>query len=278
MAILIAFVITAFCNHLSAMAFSLPLSRQSNTLIHPAITSVTSAEPRASTTLFNSNNSNNDVNLLQQINNALDTTYATLIDLLFYGKLPSPLPSGMRRVPTQFIAALGTPTSSSSDAGAEQWGIWRVDPGPRGVYVQDFQRNPSLGKNGNSKMKAGWEFDPNDFWIEEFGRVMEKPDFPVSPGRYMVTGGRKVTTLLTVDPPDGRGRQAWRLEEGTLYDVTHLPCRSARYFPKPGQEGKRSPADANWNDFPVRPGADMPSVKGCDKQDYAVLFVVAVEK
>ena len=37
-----------------------------------------------------------------------------------------------RRVPTQFIAALGDPQATSG-GGAETWGIWYVDPGPRGV-------------------------------------------------------------------------------------------------------------------------------------------------
>ena len=36
----------------------------------------------------------------------------------------------------------------------------------------------------------------------------------------------QVTTVLTVHK-DGR----WELDKGTLYDVTHLPCRSARYTP-----------------------------------------------
>ena len=42
--------------------------------------------------------------------------------------------------------------------------------------------------------------------------------------RYAVTGDRELTTVLTVHD-DGK----WELVKGTLYDVTHLPCRSARY-------------------------------------------------
>ena len=34
------------------------------------------------------------------------------------------------QIPIQFIAALGDPQSSSGE-GASQWGIWRIDPGPR---------------------------------------------------------------------------------------------------------------------------------------------------
>ena len=77
------------------------------------------------------------------------------------------------------------------------------------------------------------------------------------------SGGRGVTTGLTI-----RRDGSWKLDDGhSLYDVTHLPCRSARY-----RGG--SPRDARVSDFPVRPGAVMPSVPGCDKQDYSVLFLV----
>jgi len=215
-------------------------------------------------------------NIFRRIGNTVESSLANAQSLLFYGRLPGPLPDGMHSVPTQFIAALGDPKSSSAKSGAEQWGIWRIDPGPRGVYLKDFQSNPSLG-NENARMWAGWKFDPSDFWIEEYGRVMEKPDFPLTPGRYLVTGGRKTKTLLTIDPPNDKGEQGWMFEDDTvtLYDVTHLPCRSARYIPKSGE--KRSPADANWSDFPVIPGGEMPAVQGCNKQDYAVLFVLAVE-
>ena len=40
----------------------------------------------------------------------------------------------------------------------------------------------------------------------------------------------------------------WELERGTLYDVTHLPCRAARYAPI---TLTASPADARLKDFPV---------------------------
>jgi hypothetical protein len=42
--------------------------------------------------------------------------------------------------------------------------------------------------------------------------------------QYVVTSDREATTVLTVFE-DG----AWELQKGILYDVTHLPCRSARY-------------------------------------------------
>lgn len=172
-------------------------------------------------------------------------------------------PPGFRRYPTtQFIAALGDPKSSSG-VGAQEWGVWRKDPGPRGVWLKDYQSF----EIHNNYAPAGWKFDPNDWWLEEHGLIMESPDFPLPAGRYLVTGGRDVTTGLTV-LIDGR----WELDEGRLCDVTHLPCRSARY--KPVVEGSGSPANARLADFPVRPGAIMPVVEGAEKQDYAVLFLV----
>ena len=39
-----------------------------------------------------------------------------------------------RRIPTQFIAALGDP-GATSGSGAQLWGLWRLDPGPRGVRL-----------------------------------------------------------------------------------------------------------------------------------------------
>mmetsp|Transcript_15390 Transcript_15390/g.26081 ORF Transcript_15390/g.26081 Transcript_15390/m.26081 type:complete len:265 (-) Transcript_15390:82-876(-) len=173
-------------------------------------------------------------------------------------------PPGFKRIPTQFIAALGDPKASKGTE-AKEWGLWSVDPGPRGVFLKDFK---SLETNGG-KAPAGWTFNNNDWWLEEHGLIMEAPDFPIKPGRYLVTGGRMVTTVLTITEAGG-----WSLEKGELYDVTHLPCRSARYKPN---SGKGSPATANRRDFPVSPGAEMPSVEGCDKQDYAVLFVIGLE-
>lgn len=115
---------------------------------------------------------------------------------------------------------------------------------------------------------AGWKFDSNDWWLEEHGLIMEAPTFPLQPGRYLVTGGRMVTTGLTIDDTG-----SWKLDKGTLYDITHLPCRSARYTPRSKTENG-SPLTANPKDFPVTPGAVMPGVPGCNSQDYAVLFVV----
>jgi hypothetical protein len=124
---------------------------------------------------------------------------------------------------------------------------------------------------------ARWEFDNTDWWLEEHGVIMESPQFPLPPGRYLVTGGRGVTTVLTVRPPDEVGDSRWDLgDDVTLHDVTHLACRSARYRPATGQ-GSCSPSNAQEAAFPVKPGETMPPVVGCTKQDYSVLFVIGVE-
>jgi hypothetical protein len=143
-------------------------------------------------------------------------------------------------------------------------GIWRVDPGPRGVRLNNYA---ALEANGGVA-RAGWKFDKNDWWMEEHGLIMEAPEFPMPAGMYRVTGGRETTATLTIGA-DG----SWALDEGAkLYDVTHLPCRSARYTP----DGDGSPATARQSDFPVTPGGAMPAVPGTSKRDYAVLFVTAI--
>ncbi len=178
-----------------------------------------------------------------------------------------------KRIPTQFIAALGDPEATSGD-NAQSWGLWRVDPGPRGVWLNSYEDLQAAGGVAPAK----WAFDESDWWLEENGLIMEKPDFPVPPGSYIVTGDRQTTALLTIHPPDKDkdGAQRWELANGAeLYDVTHLPCRSARYTPAAGA-GSCSPAKAPQSAFRVTPGAPMPPVEGCDKQDYAVLFVIGV--
>lgn len=178
-------------------------------------------------------------------------------------------PNGFTRIPrTKFIAALGDPKASQG-TNANTWGIWGLDPGPRGVWLKDYSTTLVAS---NNIAPAGWTFDPNDWWLEEHGLIMESPYFPLPPGRYLVTGGRMVTTGLTI-ASDG----TWTLDDGnSLYDVTHLPCRSARYTPVQLSTDATigSPLTANPLDFPVAPGAQMPPVPGCNKQDYAVLFVV----
>jgi hypothetical protein len=177
------------------------------------------------------------------------------------------------RVPMQYIAALGG-EGESSGSGAQAWGLWPVDPGPRGVRLKDYEKL----QQADGRAPAGWQLDNTDWWLEENGLLMEQPEFPLAPGRYMVTGGREVTTVLTVHPADEQGDSRWELaDDATLYDVTHLGCRSARYTSALGADANScSPANAPQSAFRVAAGAEMPPVEGCAKQDYAVLFVIAV--
>jgi hypothetical protein len=170
----------------------------------------------------------------------------------------------------QYIAALGDPNAKSG-TGAQTWGLWRLDPGPRGVRLDRYDRLKASGV-----APAQWKFDSGDWWLEEHGLIMEKPDFPLPAGKYLVTGDREVTSVLTIHPKDKDGNQRWELADGaTLWDVTHLGCRSARYTPGAGANSC-SPANARQSSFPVFPGGKMPPVDGCNKQDYAVLIVIGV--
>ena len=177
-----------------------------------------------------------------------------------------------QRIPLQYVAALGAPDATSGN-NAQDWGLWPIDPGPRGVRLNRFARLQEAA----GVAPAGWQFDATDWWLEENGLIMEQPEFPLSPGQYLVTGGRKVTTVLTVHPVDAQGNARWELaDEATLYDVTHLGCRSARYPPTTDQNASCTPANAPQDAFRVAAGAEMPPVAGCMKQDYAVLFIVGV--
>lgn len=177
----------------------------------------------------------------------------------------------MTMVPTepQYIAALGNPKATSG-TDAQDWGLWVLDPGPRGVWTKAFAELMAAG----GKAPAGWQFDLEAWWLEEHGLIMETPSFPLPPGSYLVTGGREVTSVLTIDEPDAEGRQAWRLALGaTLYDVTHLRCRAALYTAKAGQSC--TPDKTPTGVFPMDPGRSMPEVEGCSKKDYQVLIVLA---
>ena len=176
-----------------------------------------------------------------------------------------------KRVPTQYIAALGDPAARSG-TGAETWGLWTLDPGPRGVKLKHYEKLKAAG----GIAPANWTFDNSDWWLEENGLIMEAPDFPLPPGKYLVTGNREARAVLTIHPADDSGSRRWELNENaTLHDVTHLGCRSARYTPADGGNSC-SPALAPRSAFKVRAGAPMPAVEGCNKQDYLVLIVFGV--
>ncbi len=98
-------------------------------------------------------------------------------------------------------------------------------------------RFPQLLKSGGVA-PDGWKFDSQDWWLEEHGLIMEPPQFPACCGRYLVTGERELVTSLTIHP-SGRPNGDRRREPGdraTLYDVTHLGCRAARYTPAMGDK------------------------------------------
>jgi len=105
---------------------------------------------------------------------------------------------------------------------------------------------------------------------------MEAPDFSLPAGQYIVTGGRQVTSVLTVEPVDAAGQQAWSLADGaTIYDVTHLGCRAALYT-APGSGQACTPDMTPTEVFPMVPGRAMPEVDGCSKRDYQVLIVIGM--
>lgn len=196
---------------------------------------------------------------------------AVTASALILTTVPAHAEANFLRIPTQYIAALGDPQASSG-TDAETWGLWAIDPGPRGVDLEDYA---DLVANA-SVAPDGWTFDQAAWWLEEYGRIMEAPGFPLPAGQYVVTGGRDVTSVLTVQEPDAMGKQAWSLANAaSVYDVTHLGCRAALYTAK--ETGKAcTPDKAPESVFPMTPGTVMPAVEGCSKQDYQVLIVIGM--
>ena len=130
-----------------------------------------------------------------------------------------------QRVQTQFIAAAIDPVhgegmKASSGTGASDWGIWRVDPGPRGVQLREFDRLQSTG----GVAPRGWKFDQvqshpmphpkrrkaetcglplvvqSDWWLEEHGLIMEKPSFPLPPGKTARPLGHSQSKSQSLNP------------------------------------------------------------------------------
>lgn len=197
-------------------------------------------------------------------------TLSVLIALLLAPAAQALAEARMVRIPTQYIAALGDRMATAGED-AHTWGLWPIDPGPRGVWTDDY---PALMSRGG-RAPAGWKFDPAAWWLEEHGLIMEAPVFPLPAGQYVVTGGREVTTILTVGAPDAEGRQDWRLEGGaTIYDVTHLRCRAAVYTATAGRSC--TPDKTPTGVFPMSPDRSMPAIEGCSKQDYQVLIVTGM--
>lgn len=193
--------------------------------------------------------------------------------LMTVNLLPAHAQTKFKSVPTQYIATLEKKDAKSGN-GAEAWSIWTVDPGPRGVRLSSYQ---TLVSNG-STAPTGWQFNATDWWLEEHGLIMEAPKVGIAAGKYLVTGNREVQATLTVFPKDANGSQKWELSDNaTIYDVTHLRCRAARYQPKAGS-GSCNPSNVDESYFPMTLGISMPDVKNCSKEDYAVLFIIGVEE
>ena len=102
--------------------------------------------------------------------------------------------SKFKSIDPQFIAALGDPAATSGN-GAQAWGFWNQDPGPRACKLDHYSQLKATGV-----APAQWKFDASDWWLEEHGLIMEKPTFPLPAGKYLVTGDREVVTVLTVHP------------------------------------------------------------------------------
>ena len=63
-----------------------------------------------------------------------------------------------QRISTQFIAALGDP-GATSGSGAQSWGLWPLDPGPRGVELNSYKRL----KDAGGVAPARWKFAGTDW-------------------------------------------------------------------------------------------------------------------
>merc|ERR1712032_948875 len=75
-------------------------------------------------------------------------------------------------VPTQFIAADPGMLSAkkNSGTGASKWGIWRKDPGPRGVRFSKDSPGELNRLIASKKAPSGWSFNSNEWWLEEHGQ------------------------------------------------------------------------------------------------------------
>ena len=66
--------------------------------------------------------------------------------------------SKFRRIEPQYIAALGDPGATSGN-GAQAWGLWSQDPGPRGCKLDRYDQLKAAGGVAPSQ----WKFDAADW-------------------------------------------------------------------------------------------------------------------
>src|SRR5215467_12985591 len=85
-----------------------------------------------------------------------------------------------QRISTQFIAALGDP-GATSGSGAQSWGLWPLDPGPRGVELNSYQRlkDPGAVAAPHRTVKA------TDWSREEQGYTTEERNGAIAPRKHM---------------------------------------------------------------------------------------------
>ena len=106
----------------------------------------------------------------------------------FFGALIAPPTFAQKKyrpVRPQYIAALA-PAGATSGTDAETWGIWRVAPGPIGVWLRFYK----LLRQADNIAPAGWRFNIDDWWLDANGLIMRAPEFPISGGQYYITNGK----------------------------------------------------------------------------------------
>ena len=122
--------------------------------------------------------------------------------------------SKFRRIEPQFIAALGDPKATSG-SGAQSWGFWDKDPGPRACKLDHY---PELKATGVAP--AQWKFDAADWWLEEHGLIMENAAF-----REVPRHGRPHGDDRADDSAQGQERQS---AVGTRRRRDPLRCHPSR--------------------------------------------------
>ena len=120
-------------------------------------------------------------------------------ELNFVNRTHTMAAAKFQRVRTQFIAALGDPKASGGD-NATQWGIWTVDPGPRGVPIGQWKQLEAA----DGVAPAGWKHDPADWWVEECASPPQVSTTVHCP--HTMQWGAHAVSLLSppsLDPPPG---------------------------------------------------------------------------
>src|SRR5438132_266293 len=86
------------------------------------------------------------------------------VTLVQSARAESKTPTRFKHIPQQYIVALGDPAANSG-SGAQLWGLWHQDPGPRACMLENYEKLKTAG----GIAPAQWKFDDNDWWLEEHG-------------------------------------------------------------------------------------------------------------